>query len=208
MVFIFSMLSFKPTFSLSSFAFIKRHFSSFFLSAVRVVSSAYLRSIFLLAIYIPAYASSSPAFPMMYSEYKLNKQGWHYTALTYSFPNLEPVCCSMSGSNCCFLTCRQISQEAGKVVWYYFFKNFQHFVVTHTFKDFSIVNEGVVDVFWNSLTFSIMIQWMLAIWSLVPLPFLNPACTFGSSWFTYCWSLPWRILSIILLVCEMSATVQ
>ena len=123
-ILVFWMLSFKPTFPLSSFTFIKRHFSSFFLSAIRVVSSAYLRSIFLLAIYIPAYASSSPAFPMMYSEYKLNKQGWHYTALTYSFPNLEPVCCSMSGSNCCFLTCRQISQEAGKVVWYYFFKNF------------------------------------------------------------------------------------
>ena len=38
-----------------------------------------------------------------------------YIALTYSIPNLEPVCCSMSGSNCCFLTCIQISQEAGKV---------------------------------------------------------------------------------------------
>ena len=41
-----------------------------------------------------------------------------------------------------------------------------------------------------------MIQWMLAVWSLVPLPFLNPACTSGNSWFTYCWSLAWRILSI------------
>ena len=49
-----------------------------------------------------------------------------------------------------------------------------------------------------------MIQQMLAIWFLVPLPFLNPACTFGSSWLTYCWSLAWRILSITLLVCEMS----
>ena len=43
-----------------------------------------------------------------------------------------------------------------------------------------------------------MIQWMLAVWSLVPLPFLNPAWTSGSSWFTYCWSLGWRILSIII----------
>ena len=42
--------------------------------------------------------------------------------------------------------------------------------------------------FWNSLAFSI-IQRMLAIWSLVPLPFLNPSCTPGSSQFTYCWSL-------------------
>ena len=49
---------------------------------------------------------------------------------------------------------------------------------------------------------------MLAIWSLVPLPFLNPAWTSGSSQFTYCWSLAWRILSITLLACEMSAIVQ
>ena len=62
-------------------------------------------------------------------------------------------------------------------------------------------------IFWNSLAFSI-IQRMLAIWSLVPLPFLNPAWTSGSSWFTYCWSLAWRILSITLLVCETSATVR
>ena len=46
--------------------------------------------------------------------------------------------------------------------------------------------------FWNSLAFS-MIQWMLAIWSLVPLPFLKPAWTSGSSRFMYCWSLDWRI---------------
>ena len=46
---------------------------------------------------------------------------------------------------------------------------------------------------------------MLAIWSLVPLPFLNPTWTSGSSWFMNCWSLIWRILSITLLVCEMSA---
>ena len=52
-----------------------------------------------------------------------------------------------------------------------------------------------------------MIQWMLAIWSLVPLPGLKPGWTSGSSWFTYCWSLAWRILSIILLVYEMSAIV-
>ena len=52
----------------------------------------------------------------------------------------------MSGSNCCFLTCIQISQEAGKVVWYFhFFKNFPHFVVIHTAKGFGIVNEA--DVF-------------------------------------------------------------
>ena len=53
-----------------------------------------------------------------------------------------------------------------------------------------------------------MIQGMLTIWSLVPLPFLNPACTSGSSQFTYCWNLAWRILSTALLACEMSTTVQ
>ena len=60
--------------------------------------------------------------------------------------------------------------------------------------------------FWNSLTFSI-IQQMLAIWSLVPLPLLNPAWTSVSLWFMYCWSLAWRILSMTLLVCGMSAIV-
>ena len=50
-----------------------------------------------------------------------------------------------------------------------------------------------------------MIQQMLTIWSLVPLPFLNPACTSGNSQYMYCLSLPWRILSITLLACEMSA---
>ena len=61
MIFVFRLLSFKPTFSLSSFTFIKRLFNSSSLSAIRVVSSAYLRLlIFLPAILIPACASSSP----------------------------------------------------------------------------------------------------------------------------------------------------
>ena len=69
-------------------------------------------------------------------------------ALMYSFPHFEPVCCAMSNSNCCFLTCIQVSQEAGKVAWYFhLFKNFPEFVVIHTVKGFSIVNEGEVDVF-------------------------------------------------------------
>jgi len=66
-------LSFKPVFSLSSFIFIKRLFCFSLLSAIRVVLSAYLRLlIFLLAILIPACASSSLAFHKMYSAYKLN----------------------------------------------------------------------------------------------------------------------------------------
>ena len=68
MIFVFWMLSFKPTFSLSTFTSIKWLFSSSSLSAIRVVSSAYLRLlIFLPAILISACASSSPAFLMMYS---------------------------------------------------------------------------------------------------------------------------------------------
>ena len=74
MILVFWMLSFKPTFSLSSFTFIKRLFSSSSLYAIKVVSYAYLRLlIFLLAILILACASFSPAFLMMYSAYKLNK---------------------------------------------------------------------------------------------------------------------------------------
>ena len=66
----------------------------------------------------------------------------------YSFSDLEPVHCSMSGSNCCFLTCIHISQEAGKVVWYsYLFKKFPQFIVVHTVKGFGIVNKAEVDVF-------------------------------------------------------------
>ena len=75
-ILVFRMLSFKPTFSLSSFTYIKRLFSSSSLSVIRVVSSVYMRLlIFLLAILIPACASSSPAFLMMSCAYKLNKQG-------------------------------------------------------------------------------------------------------------------------------------
>ena len=66
----------------------------------------------------------------------------------YSFLNLEPVCYSMSGSNCCFLTCIQVSQEAGQVVWYsHLLKNFPQFVVIYTVKHFSVINKGEIDVF-------------------------------------------------------------
>ena len=87
MILVFWMLSFKPTFSLSSFSFIKRLFSFSSLSAIRVVSSAYLRLlIFLPAILIPACASSSPTFLMMYSAHKLNKQGDNIQPWRTPFP--------------------------------------------------------------------------------------------------------------------------
>ena len=112
----------------------------------------------------------------------------------YSFPDLDSVCCFMSGLTVAsfppsFPASREIciSWEGGKVIWYsHLFKNFLQFVVIHTVKGFSIISEAEVDIFSNSLAFS-MIQWMLAIWSLVPLPFLNAAWTSGSSRFTYCW---------------------
>ena len=113
----------------------------------------------------------------------------------YSFPDLESVCCSMSSSNCCFLTSMHISQEAGQVVWYsHLLKNFPQFIVTHTVKDFGIVNKAEVDVL---LEFSCFFSDPTDCWqfNLVPLPFLNPTWASGSSWFTYCWSLTWRILS-------------
>jgi len=76
----------------------------------------------------------------------------HVQPWPYSFPNLEPDCCSLSSSNCCFLTCIQISQEAGQVVWYsHLFKNFPQFVVIQTVKSFGVANKAEVDV---SLEFS------------------------------------------------------
>ena len=66
----------------------------------------------------------------------------------YSFPYLEPVCCSVSSSNCCFLTCIQVSLEAGQVVWYsHLFQNFPQFIVIHTVKGLGIVNKAEMDVF-------------------------------------------------------------
>ena len=96
MILVFWMLRFKPTFSLSYFIFIKRLFSSSSLSAIRVLSSAYLRLlIFLPAILITACASCSPAFLMMYSAYQLNKQG----------DNIQPfLICNQSVVPCPVLT--------------------------------------------------------------------------------------------------------
>ena len=141
------------------------------------------------------------------SAYRLNKQG----------DNIQPWCTPFliwnpSDVPCPVLTVGlsfiEISQEAVNVVWYFhLLKNFPRFVVIHTVKGFGVVNKAEVDVFWTSLAFS-MIQWILAIWCLVPLPFLNPAWTSGNSQFTYCWSLAWRIISITLLACEMSVIVR
>ena len=65
----------------------------------------------------------------------------------YSFLNLEQVCCSMSSSNCCFLTCMHISQEAGQVVWYSHLLNFPQFAMIYTIKGFGVISRAKVDVF-------------------------------------------------------------
>ena len=68
--------------------------------------------------------------------------------MTYSFSYLEPVCCSTSSSNCCLLTCIQVSQEAGQVVWYsHHFQNFPQFIVIHTVKGFGIVDKAEINAF-------------------------------------------------------------
>ena len=136
MILVFWMLNFKPTFSLSSFTFIKRLFSSS-LSAVRGVSSAYLRLlIFLLAVLIPACASSTPVLHMMYSAYKLNKQGDNIQLWRTPFPiwNLSVVPCPVltvaSWPAYRFLR-RQVRWSGIPISWRIF-----QFVVTHTVKDF------------------------------------------------------------------------
>ena len=125
-----SFLNVEPTFSLSSFTFIKRLFSSSSLSA-------YLRLlIFLLAILIPACASSSSAFLTMYSAYKLDKQGDNIQPWHTPFPiwNQSVVPCPV------LTVAFQVSQEAGQVVWYSnLFQNFPEFIVKHIVKGFGIV---------------------------------------------------------------------
>ena len=68
--------------------------------------------------------------------------------------DMEQQTGSMSSSNCCFLTCIQISQEAGQVFWYsHLFQNFPQFVVIYTVKGFGVMNKAKVDIFFNSLAF-------------------------------------------------------
>ena len=172
------------------------------------MSSAYLRLlIFLPEILIPACSSSSLAFFMMYSVYKLNKQG----------DNIQPWCMpfliwNQSVVPCPVLTVtsrpayRFLRRQARWSGIPISFRIFQ-FVVIHTVKGFGIVNKAGADVFLE-LSWFFYDPTVLAIWPLVPLPFLNPAWTSGSAWFTYSWSLAWKIFSITLLACEISTIVQ
>ena len=148
MVFVFWMLSFKPSFSLSSFTFIKRLFSSSSLSTVSVVSSAYLRLlIFFLAALIQVCASSSPVLHMMYSAYKLNKKGDNIQPWCTPFPilNQSVVPCQVligaSWPAYGFLR-RPVRWSGIPIFW-----RIIQFVVIHIVKGFSVVNEAEVDVF-------------------------------------------------------------
>ena len=191
------VLSFKPRSSFSSFTFIKKLFSFSLLSAIRVVTTAYLRLlIFLLAILIPACASSSLAFHM--------KAEWQYTALTYSFSNLEAVCCSMSSSNCFFFTCIQISQQAGQVAWYsLLFKYFLLFFCDPHSQTlcFGVVGKADIGVFLELCCFfhdpadagnlisgcSVFSKYSLNIWKFMVHVLLNPALDNFEHYFTSLW---------------------
>ena len=142
-----------------------------------------------------------------------------YTALTYSFSYLEPVCCSMSSSNCCFLTCIQISQEAGQVVWYsYLFQNFTQFIVIHTVKGFGIVNKAEIDAFLELSCFfhdpvdvgnlvsgsSAFSKTSLNIWKFTVHVLLKPGLENFEHYFTSVWdecncAVVWAFLGIAFL---------
>ena len=110
------IFSFKLALSLSSFTLIKRLFDYSSLSAIRVVSSVYLRLfMFFPPILITACNSPSRTCLMMCSANRFWIKGWQQTALSCSFLNLEQVSYSIQGSNGCFLTCIQVSQETGLV---------------------------------------------------------------------------------------------
>ena len=147
LILVFWMLSFKAACLLSPFTFIKRLFSSFSLSAIRVILSAYLRLlIFLLAILIQACASSSLAFCIMYSAYKLNKQGDNIQPWCTPFPiwNQSVVPCPVLtiASWPAFRFLRRQVRWSGIPMSSRIFQ----FVVIYTVKGFGVINKAE-DVF-------------------------------------------------------------
>ena len=125
----------------------------------------------------------------------------------YSFPYLKLVRYSMSTSNCCYLTCIQISQEADQVVWHsHLFQNFPHFIVVHTVKSFGIVNKAEIDVF---LELSWFFHEPADVGNLISASSAFSKTNLNIREFTVHVLLKpgWRISSITLLACEMSETV-
>ena len=168
----------------------------------------YLRLLmFLLAILIPACDSSSLAFLMMCSAYKLNKQSNHKQPCQTPFAILNQsvvpfrVLAVASWPAYRFLR-RQVRWSGIPIS----LRVFHNLLWSTQLKALSQSMKQRQMFFWNSLAFSIIEQ-MLTIWPLVSLPFLNLAWTSQHHWFTWCWSLACRILSITLPAWEMSAIV-
>ena len=144
---------------------------------------------------------------------------WQYIALTYSFSYLEPVCCYMSSSICCFLTCIQASQEAGQVVWYsHLFQSFSQFIVIHTVKGFGIVNQAEIDAFLELFCFfhdpvdvgnlisgssafskTSLIIWKFTVHVLVKSGWKNFKCYFSSVWEECNCAVDWSFFGIAFL---------
>ena len=139
--------------------------------------------------------------------------------MTYSFSYLEPVCCSMFSSNCCFLTFTQISQEAGQVVWYScLFLNIPEFIMIHTINGLGIVNKTQADIFLElscffddptdvsnlisgSCAFS---KTSLNIWKFIVHVLLKPCLENFKHYFTSMWDeyncvVVWAFLGIAIL---------
>src|SRR5574339_263158 len=114
----------------------------------------------------------------------------------------------MSSSNCCFLTCIQISQEADQVFWYsHLFQNFPQFIVIHTVKGFGIVNKAEIDVF---LELSCFFHDPADVDNLIAGSSAFSKASLNIRKFTVHVLLKpgSRVLSITLLACERSAIVQ
>ena len=172
------------------------------------MSSVYLRLlIFLPAILIPACASSSLAFHMMYFAYKLNNRDDNIQPWRNSFPDLEPVCflcleiTVASWPAYTFLR-RQTRWSSIPISW-----RIIQFVVIHTVKGFGIVNKAVIDIF---LELSRFFYDSMDVGNLI-----SGSSAFSKSTLKICkfmvhvlLNLAWRILSITLLACEMSAIGQ
>ena len=110
-----------------------------------------VKSLSRVRLFATPWTAAHQALPSMVFFSKSTGVGCHcllYRALTFSFSYLEPVCCSMSSSKCCFLTSIQVSQDKGQVVWYtHLLKNFPQFIVIHTVEGFGIVSKEEIDVF-------------------------------------------------------------
>ena len=202
------MLSSKPVFSLSSLTFIRKLFRSSSLSARRVVSSAYMRLLlFLLAVLIPAYASSRLAFWIMYSAYKLNKQG----------DNIKPWCTPFPIWNQSIVPCPVLT--VGSWPAYTYLKRQVRWSdipislrIIHVLlwsaqaKALSIVNKAEVDIF---LELSCFFDDPLDVYNLIsgPSAFSKSSLNIWKFLVHVLLRLAWRIFSITLLVCEMSTIV-